>query len=187
MKTSGYYLYPSIHGETVVFVSEDDLWTVPARGGVARRLTSGLGAVTHPALSPDGGWLAFSGREEGNLEVYVMPARGGEPRRLTFLGANTLVVGWTRDGQIVFNSNAQQAFAVPPRLWTISREGGEPAVLPTGPANYISFGPARGCVIGRNAPDPARWKRYRGGTAGDLWAICGLTRKERAGFAGSSA
>ncbi len=37
MSTQGYYRYPTIRGEQVVFVSEDDLWTVPASGGVARR------------------------------------------------------------------------------------------------------------------------------------------------------
>jgi tricorn protease len=169
MKTQGYYRFPSIHQGTVVFVSEDDLWTVSAGGGIARRLTSGLGSVSHPALSRDGRWLAFSGRDEGNLEVYVMPAAGGEARRLTFLGATTLVVGWTSAGKIVFISNAQQAFGGPPRLWTIGMEDGAPELLPTGPAQSISFGPNGGSVIGRNALDPARWKRYRGGTAGDLW------------------
>ena len=40
---AGYYRYPTIHDEKIVFVAEDDLWTVEAKGGVARRLTSGLG------------------------------------------------------------------------------------------------------------------------------------------------
>ena len=50
MKTQGYYRFPTIHNNTVVFVSDDDLWTVSADGGTARRLTSGLGSVSHPAL-----------------------------------------------------------------------------------------------------------------------------------------
>jgi tricorn protease len=33
----------------------------------------------------------------------------------------------------------------------------------------MAFGPKGGLVIGRNIGDPARWKRYRGGTAGQLW------------------
>ena len=44
-----------------------------------------------------------------------------------------------------------------------------PRRLPCGPASAISRGPSGGIVLGRNTADPARWKRYRGGTAGDLW------------------
>ncbi len=46
--SSGYYLLPTISGDTVVFVSEDDLWSVPAQGGIARRLTSNLSLATRP-------------------------------------------------------------------------------------------------------------------------------------------
>lgn len=170
MSSQGYYRWPTIHGETVVFVCEDDLWSVPATGGVARRLTANPGSVHSPALSPDGAWLAFVGRDEGPGEVFVMPAAGGEARRLTFLGASTRVCGWSRDGRdILFASSAGQPFARTSALYAIAADGGEPRQLPTGLAVSISYGPAGGVVIGRNTDDTAYWKRYRGGLTGDVW------------------
>ncbi len=172
MTSAGYYRFPTIHDDQIVFVSEDDLWTVSAEGGVARRLTSGLGAASYPKLSPDGKWLAFSGREEGHTEVYVMPAEGGQPKRLTYLGSNVIVVGWDRQGRIVFSSHANQPFLRLFTLFAVSPEGGTAQQLPYGPALTISYGPDGGCVLGRYGMvtrEPAYWKRYRGGTAGDLW------------------
>src|SRR5690348_8115391 len=95
MPEQGYYRQPAIHGETVVFVSEDDLWRVPAEGGRAERLTAGLAEVGRPILAPDGARLAFVGREEGPTEVYVMPAGGGEPERLTYQAARAATAAWT--------------------------------------------------------------------------------------------
>ena len=165
---SGYYRFPTISNETIVFVCEDDLWAVPISGGVARRLTSNLGATGSPQLSPNGEHLAFAGREEGPAEVYIMPALGGEAKRLTYQGSNASIVGWDADGEnILYSSGAGSAFGA--WLWRIASEGGEPQRLPYGPANHISFGDNGGVVLGRLTREPARWKRYRGGTAGQLW------------------
>ena len=165
---SGYYRSPTICQNTIVFVCEDDLWTVPVEGGVARRLTSNLGAAGSPRLSPDGEHLAFAGREEGPSEVYTMPALGGEAKRLTYQGSNVSIVGWDTDGKhILYSSGAGLAFD--PWIWKLSSEGGEPQRLPYGPANHIDFSDDGGVIIGRLTREPARWKRYRGGTAGQLW------------------
>lgn len=167
---SGYYRFPTIQGDTIVFTSEDDLWSVSIDGGIARRLTSSVSQVSRPILSPDGAWLAFVAREEGYNELYVMPAEGGEMKRLTFFGAATQPVGWSRDSsQILFVTNHAQPFQRITKVCSISPEGGAIVDVPVGPALTISLGPERGCVIGRNTYDPARWKRYRGGTAGALW------------------
>src|SRR4051794_13895901 len=134
MTQGGYYRFPTIHADTVVFTSEDDLWSVPAAGGVARRLTSGLGAASHPALSPDGRRLAFSGREEGPAEVYLMPAAGGPPRRLTYAGVECAVVGWDPAGRVVYSSAAGQPFYGLRRLFAVDPDApAAPEMLPFGP------------------------------------------------------
>lgn len=169
-KAQGYCRFPTLHGETIAFVCEDDLWSVSASGGVARRLTANLSEVSHPRLSPDGKLLAFTGREEGPPEVYVMPATGGTGRRLTFLGAATEIAEWSRDGRsIIFTSDAGQPFARMMKLFEVDAAGGLPRLLPYGAARSLCHGRRGAVVLGRNTTDPARWKRYRGGTAGTLW------------------
>ena len=169
--SDGYYRFPTIHGDQVAFVCEDDLWTVPVEGGTARRLTSNLGAVSRAFFSPDGQWLAFTGSDEGPPEVCVMPAAGGQARRLTYLGAGTTVAGWTPDGsRIVFSSNAKLPMGRMRALFTVDPKGTSlPEPIPVGPATAIAYGPGGAVVLARHAADPARWKRYRGGTAGELW------------------
>lgn len=167
----GYYRHPTIHGDTVVFVTEDDLWTVPLKGGAARRLTANPGTISFPVFSPDGSKIAFTSRDEGHSEAWVMDAEGGSPTRLTFMGAHTQVVGWSRNGKrVIVSTDWQQPFVGVMHLHSVPREGGPANALKVGPARAISHQPGgSGVVIGRNSADPARWKRYRGGTAGTLW------------------
>src|SRR5450631_3633625 len=100
--------FPAIHGDHVAFTYAGNLYTVSARGGVARRLTSHDGFEMFPRFSPDGKWLAFTGQYDGNFNVYVMPSDGGQPKQLTFyqgqaqqisdrMGILNQVIGWMPD------------------------------------------------------------------------------------------
>ena len=164
MNSVGYYRYASIAGDEIAFVCEDDVWTVPRSGGTARRLTIGAGEITTPRLSPDGSRIAFVAREEGQPDVYCMPAGGGAMTRLTYLGSDAcLVSGWSPSGnEIYFCSDARSPFVRETHAFAVPAAGG--------PVRPLELRHADGrFAIGRNNDDPARWKRYRGGTAGDIW------------------
>ena len=68
-----------------------------------------LPGVSSPALSPDGSKIAFTGRGEYGLEVYVMNSDGSNPRQLTFANEyeeNAYDPAWSPDGKsIVFLSS----------------------------------------------------------------------------------
>ncbi len=123
--------YPTISGDTVVFTYEGDLWSIPAAGGTARRLTSHPGTEEAAKLSPDGKTLVFTAEYDGAPSLYVMPATGGSPRRLTYFGAGVQAAGWTPDGRkVVFRSSHEATFRPMTRLYTVSPEGGLPEALP---------------------------------------------------------
>ncbi len=177
----GYYQRPTLSGETLVFMFEDDLWLrdLGSSSSHAYRLTANPGRSSDPQLSPDGLRLAFTSLDEGTPEVYSTRLDEMEPQRLTYLGDDTRCVGWSRDGEnILFTTNAGAPFNRIFQLAEVPHSGGPIRGLELGPAAHISYAPGQGRVIGRHTWDPARWKRYRGGTAGQLW----VDRKENGDF-----
>jgi tricorn protease len=99
-----------------------------------------------------------------------MPTEGGPAERLTFQGSRAAVAGWQPDGsRIIYSTSAGQPSARWRVLGAVAPTGGEAVALPYGIANAIAFGPNGAVVLGRNIGEPANWKRYRGGTAGQLW------------------
>ncbi len=61
--------FPDVHGDSVVFVHAEDVWTAPVDGGPARRLTDDEGEERHPKFSPDGTLIAFTAEIDGNPDV----------------------------------------------------------------------------------------------------------------------
>lgn len=162
----GYYRQPTIFGDNIAFISEDDLWLVSKQGGKAIRLTASPGIVSAPRFLQDGKWIAYTCNEEGSFEIYVIPSTGGEAKRLTWLNSTASPMAW-RNGKVIFTSFYKQPSMRIMALFEVDLEGHAPEQLPYGKATHISFG-AKGVVLGINTGEPARWKRYRGGTAGRL-------------------
>ncbi|HSL84220.1 MAG TPA: PDZ domain-containing protein, partial [Thermoanaerobaculia bacterium] len=175
--------YPDLHGDRIVFVYAGDLWLAPAAGGDARRLTSHAGLELFPKFSPDGRWIAFTGDYSGTRQVHVIPAEGGAPRQLTFRndvgelpprgGIDNRVLGWTPDGsRVVFGAHRlpwSDRWEIP---YSVPVEGGleEPLGVPQGSAAVV--GPDGATVAYTPLTREFRtWKRYRGGTAQDVWTF----------------
>jgi len=165
----GYYRFPTISNNKIAFVSEDDIWTVSLENNNAIKLTSNIAQISSPLYSPDGKWLAYVGREDGNTEIYIMPSNGGISKRLTYDGTFVSKIAiWKNNQEIIYASDLNQPFSRISDLRSINIKGGQSKPLNYGIASNIAFSKSF-TVLGRNTQDPARWKRYKGGTAGELW------------------
>lgn len=172
---------PDIHGDTVAFVYAGDIWLASARGGDARRLTTGEGMEYFPKFSPDGRWIAFTGDYSGSRQVFVVSTDGGAPRQLTYYndvgalpprgGIDNRILDWTPDGkQILFNPHRLPWSDRMPAHYVIDAAGGmeKPLAIPEGSGgSYSSDGTKLAYTpIEREF---RTWKRYRGGRAQEVW------------------
>src|SRR5512134_2535495 len=92
----------------IAFAYANDLWTARPDGSGVRHLTTHPGVESGPRVSPDGALIAFTGRYEGNTDVFVVPAAGGVPRRLTWHPGADVALGFTPDGKSVLFSSARE-------------------------------------------------------------------------------
>ena len=167
----GYYRFPSVHGETVVFTSEGDLWLVGIRGGSPRRLTSNSGVESMARISPDGLQVAFVGQYEGPNEVYTVPIAGGVPERRTWNG-DSVPAAWTPDGRLLVSTNRYSTLP-DPKLVLLDGHGGD-ELLPLAQgaeAAYSSDG--RTLFFTRWRKQPSSTKRYQGGYNENIWRFNG--------------
>jgi tricorn protease len=162
--------FPDVYGDTVVFVYGGDIWSAPTAGGVAQRLTIHDGGEVSPKFSPDGSMIAFTGEYDGNGDVYVMNIHGGGITRVTYHPGYDEVVGWhPLKNKIIFRS-MRRSFSYFNKLFLIAPDGTgfEELILhEAGNGSFSSDG--KKIAYNKLAREGRTWKRYRGGTAQELY------------------
>lgn len=93
-------------GRTLIIDVQGSLWTLPASGGAATRITDEHLDARQPAWAPDNRRVAFQGYENGVWHVYVMNADGSGVRAVTSGPFDDREPAWSRDGnRIAFSSD----------------------------------------------------------------------------------
>jgi len=162
---------PDVSATQITFVYGGDIWIVDKTGGVANRLSTPKGEESFPRFSPDGASIAFTGNYDGNSDVYVMPVGGGLPAQLTHHPDPDRMLDWYPDGESILYAtmmtSEKRRFN---KLYRVPVTGGLPAVLPV---PYGEFGAisSDGATLAYMplSRDFRTWKRYRGGTAPEIW------------------
>lgn len=173
----GYYRYPSIHKNTVVFSAEGDLWKTTLAGGTATRLTTNHGREVLPAISPDGQQVTFLAEYDGPDNLYIMPISGGLPNRLTYSEGQVTPRGWINDRQILYATNERTVFGENFQLVTLDTETRVRNWIPLAQAFEGSFdaGPdnsqnnSRALFFTRLSGPFHNIRHYQGGTAQNIW------------------
>lgn len=166
----GYYQFPALHGDTVIFTAEGDLWKGSINGGTATRLTTHDGTEAFAKISPNGQWIAFSAEYDGNVDVYVMPFDGGEPERLTYHPTRDEVVAWKPDSSAVVFRSRRVAVRWEQHLYEVPIDGGHPVQVPVGSGALCSYSDdGKTLAYNRLGGESQTWKRYTGGTSQDIW------------------
>ncbi|MGB2843626.1 MAG: S41 family peptidase [Candidatus Aminicenantaceae bacterium] len=167
--TNGYYRFPTLRGNTLVFAAEGDLWIVDSQGGVARRLTTHAGEETNPVISPDGKVLAFSASYEGPTELYTMPLDGGLPTRLTYEADSSTAIGFTPNGQLMYTTRAYSTIP-DPQLIQIDLKTEKRSFIPLHQASDGSYdNTMKTLYFARPGFHNNNTARYQGGTARNIW------------------
>ena len=132
--------------------------------GKPRRLTDEPGDASHPAVSPDGRWIAYYRIVDDERDVWVMPAKGGGSVRLTDHPGSDIHPAWSPDGtDLAFVSDRSGKWDV----WVLPVSDGRPA----GEPRRVTRGDA-GAYAPSWSPDGREIAFIGVGTAeSDVWVV----------------
>ena len=115
-------------GKDIVFDLLGDLYVIPATGGEARALTTGVAWDMQPRYSPNGRWIAFTSDRGGGDNIWIIDRDGGNPRQVSKESFRLLnQPSWSPDSEFVvarkhFTSGRSLGAG---EMWLYHRSGGD--------------------------------------------------------------
>jgi Tol biopolymer transport system component len=93
------------------------LWTFPAEGGPAAKITEELIEARQPSFRPDSAAIVFQGfRDNDGWDLWSLKPDGSDPKRLTSGPFDDMEPQWSHDGtRVAFSSDRNGSFDV----WTL--------------------------------------------------------------------
>lgn len=166
-------------GQNIAFTYRGDIYTVPTKGGEARRITATEDYESNPIWSPDSKSIAYASDKHGNFDIFIMPATGGIPLRLTTYSASEIPQSFSPDGKMVIYSAAIQdpaTSALHPsarlsEVYQVPVTGGAFSQLIATPADNIDFAPDGKSFYFEVRPGMENeWRKHHtSSVTGDLW------------------
>ena len=71
-------------GQTLAIDMQGSIWTLPASGGTAKRITDLFNDARQPMWSPDGKWITYFGYRDGGYDVWAMAPDGTHQHKVLF-------------------------------------------------------------------------------------------------------
>ncbi len=122
-------------GRTLAMDMQGSIWTLPASGGVAKRITSLFNDARQPVWSPDGKWIAFFGYLDGGYDIWAVAPDGTHQHKLTWGPYDDREPAYSHDGtHLAFSSDRGNPLGSSYNIWTLDLRSGELKRLTDNPA-----------------------------------------------------
>jgi Tol biopolymer transport system component len=123
-------------GRTLAIDLQGSIWTLPASGGVATRITDVFNDARQPTWSPDGKWITFFAYRDGGYDVWAIAPDGSQQHKLTWGPFDDREPIWSHDGtRVAFSSDRGSPLGSDYNIWILDVASGDLRQVTKNPAD----------------------------------------------------